>query len=237
LTIEAGGLRLEAVVFDFDGVIANSEPLHFRAYERVLAREGVALSERDYFSRYLGFDDVGAFEAIADDRGLPWTRDDVAALVARKAIELEALERDVSVLFPGAADAIARAAAVVPIAIASGARGEEIRRVLRREQLDTLFAAIVSAEDTPVSKPSPEPYLRALDLLRAARGAAIDAARCVAIEDSRWGLESARRAGMRTIAVTNTYDKAALTAYADLVIPSLAMLDLDVVASLASERA
>ena len=228
---------LSAIVFDFDGVIANSEPLHFRAYERVLAREGVTLSEHDYFARYLGFDDVGAFEAIAGDRGLAWTRDHVAALVARKAIELEALERDVSVLFPGAADAIARAAAVVPIAVASGARGDEIRRVLRREQLDAFFTAIVSAEDTPVSKPSPQPYLCALDRLRAARGAAIEAARCVAIEDSRWGLESARAAGMRTIAVTNTYNKAALTAYADVVIPSLAMLDLDVVAALASDRA
>jgi beta-phosphoglucomutase len=175
-------LRLEAVVFDFDGVIANSEPLHFRAYERVLAQAGVTLSERDYFARYLGFDDVGAFAALARDRGLTWTRDDVAALVARKATELEALERDVSVLFPGAAEAIARAAAMVPIAIASGARGEEIRRVLRRAQLDTFFTAIVSAEDTAVSKPSPEPYLRALALLRAARGTAIDAARCVAIE-------------------------------------------------------
>jgi len=183
---------LSAVVFDFDGVIANSEPLHFRAYERVLAREGVALSEGDYFARYLGFDDVGAFEAIARDRGRSWTRPDVAALVARKAIELEALERDVSVLFPGAADAIARTAAIVPIAIASGARGDEIRRVLRREHLETRFTAIVSAEDTPVSKPSPAPYLRALALLREARGAAIEAAHCVAIEDSRWGLESAR---------------------------------------------
>jgi beta-phosphoglucomutase-like phosphatase (HAD superfamily) len=176
-----------------------------------------------------------AFEAIARDRALTWTRQDVAALVARKAIELEALERDVSVLFPGAADAIARAASIVPIAIASGARGDEIRRVLRREQLDTLFTAIVSAEDTPVSKPSPQPYLRALALLRAARGAAIDAARCVAIEDSRWGLESARGAGMRTIAVTTTYDKAALMPFADVVIPSLAALDLDLVSALAAD--
>jgi beta-phosphoglucomutase-like phosphatase (HAD superfamily) len=229
-------LRLEAVVFDFDGVIANSEPLHFRAYERVLAREGVALSESDYFGRYLGFDDVGAFEAIARDRGRSWTRADVAALVARKALELEALERDVSVLFPGAAEAITRTAAIVPIAIASGARGDEIRRVLRRERLETLFTAIVSAEDTPISKPSPAPYLRALSLLSEARGAAIDAARCVAIEDSRWGLESARGAGMRTVAVTNTYDKAALTAFADAVIPSLDALDLALVAALAGER-
>ena len=227
---------LRAIVFDFDGVIANSEPLHFAAFRDVLAGEGIALTEADYYARYLGYDDVGMFQAIGAARG-GWAAAEIAGLVARKAVRLEELERHVSVLFPGAADAIGRAAAVVPIAIASGARGEEIRRVLRREQLDTFFTAIVSAEDTPVSKPSPEPYLRALDLLRAARGAAIDAARCVAIEDSRWGLESARAAGMRTIAVTNTYDKAALTAYADAVIPSLAQFDLDVVASLVIDRA
>jgi HAD superfamily hydrolase (TIGR01509 family) len=227
---------LRAIVFDFDGVIANSEPLHFRAYARVLAVEGVTLSQPDYYARYLGFDDVGAFEAIARDRGQAWTAADLNRLVERKAIELEALERDASVLFPGAADAIRRAAAMVPIAIASGARGDEIRRVVRRERLEQLFAAIVSAEDTPISKPAPEPYLHALAQLRTAIGAPLAAAECVAIEDSRWGLESARAAGLRTIAVTNSYEAAALAAYADLVIPSLAGLDLDVVAGVCRDR-
>jgi HAD superfamily hydrolase (TIGR01509 family) len=223
---------LRAIIFDFDGVIANSEPLHFRAYEGVLARVGVTLTEDDYYARYLGFDDVGAFAAIARDRRLPWRDADVRALVERKAVDLEALERDVSVLFPGAADAIRRAAAMVPIAIASGARGDEIRRVLRREQLDSFFTAIVSADDTPISKPAPEPYLRALARLRTAVSATIAARDCVAIEDSRWGLESARTAGLRTIAVTTTYEKSALGAFADLVIPSLAGVDLDVLAAL-----
>src|SRR5262245_44720804 len=181
-------MSLRAIVFDFDGVIANSEPLHFRAYRDVLAEDGVSLSERDYYTRYLGFDDVGAFRAIAADRELSWTAGHVAALVARKAIRLEALERGTSVLFPGAADAIRRAAAVVPIAIASGARGEEIRRVLDRERLASHFTAIVAAEDTPVSKPAPDPYLRVLSLLQHAIGRAIVAGECVAIEDSRWGL-------------------------------------------------
>jgi len=219
-------------VFDFDGVIADSEPLHFRAYRDVLAEDGVALSERDYYARYLGFDDVGAFEAIAADRELPWDAGRVTSLVARKAVRLEALERGVSVLFPGAADAIRRAAAAVPIAIASGARGEEIRRVLERERLAAQFSAIVAAEDTAVSKPAPDPYLRALALLRRASSRTIDAASSVAIEDSRWGLESARAAGMRTVAVTNTYEKSALVTAADLVIPSLEAMDLDVLAQL-----
>src|SRR6185295_3119231 len=110
------------------------------------------------------YDDVGAFAAIGGDRGRTWSRADVDRLVAKKATRLEALERDVSVLFPGAADAVRRASTVLPIAIASGARGEEIRRVLEREQLSSCFTAIVAAEDTPVSKPAPEPYLRAVEL-------------------------------------------------------------------------
>ncbi|HJZ76775.1 MAG TPA: HAD family phosphatase [Vicinamibacterales bacterium] len=230
-------MPLRAIVFDFDGVIANSEPLHFRAYASVLAREGVTLTEQDYYARYLGFDDVGAIEAIARDRGLSWSRAFVRTLVERKAVDLEELERHTSVLFPGAADAIRRAAAIVPIAIASGARGDEIRRVVRREQLEECFSAIVSAEDTPVSKPAPEPYLHAVAQLRTRVSASpLAAADCVAIEDSRWGLESARAAGLRTIAVTNTYDGAALAAHADLVISSLDGIDLDVVAALCRDR-
>ena len=94
---------LKAIVFDFDGVIANSEPLHFRAYRDVLGEEGVALSESDYYGRYLGYDDWGAFRAVASDLGLTWTDASIAALVQRKAVRMEVLERDHSVLFPGSA--------------------------------------------------------------------------------------------------------------------------------------
>ena len=98
-------------------------------------------------------------------RGAAWTTAHIADLVARKAVRLEVLERDASLLFPGAAAAVRRAAAAVPVAIASGALGAEIRRVLDREQLTSCFTAIVAAEDTPFSKPAPDPYLRALVLL------------------------------------------------------------------------
>ena len=224
---------LRAIVFDFDGVIANSEPLHFRAFRDVLTEEGVTLTEADYYAVYLGFDDVGVFQAIGAARG-PWTGAHVADLVARKAVRLEALERDVSVLFPGAAAAVRRASAAMPIAIASGARGIEIRRVLERENLVGCFTAIVAAEDTPVSKPAPDPYLRAVVLLGPAFVDPLAAADCVAIEDSRWGLESARAAGLRTVAVTQTYEASALIGTADLVIESLESLDLAALARLCS---
>ena len=129
-------------------------------------------------------------------------------------------------LFPGAAEAIRRAAAAVPIAIASGALGAEIRRVLDGADLTRYFAAIVAAEDTPASKPAPDPYQRAVALLSAAmREPGLPPADCVAIEDSRWGIASARAAGLRTVGVTSSYGAEELSE-ADLVIGSLADLDL-----------
>lgn len=217
---------LRAIVFDFDGVIANSEPLHFRAFRDVLGERGVVLTEADYYRRYLGFDDLGAFRAIAKDRGHAWSVTDLRALTDDKAVRMEALERDASVLFPGAAEAIQRAAAAVPIAIASGAIGAEIRRVLDGANLTRHFAAIVAAEDTAVGKPAPDPYQRAVALLSAAMDTpTLAPADCVAIEDSRWGIASARSAGLRTVGVTTSYDAGDLSE-ADLIIGSLAELDV-----------
>jgi beta-phosphoglucomutase-like phosphatase (HAD superfamily) len=217
-------MKLRAVVFDFDGVIANSEPLHFRALHDVLASTGVNLSERDYYARYLGFDDAGALHAIGADFGA-FGPEQVASLVSRKAVRFEELEADAGMLFPGAAAAIRRVAASVPIGIASGARRDEILRVLEAAGLTDLFAAIVAAEDVSRSKPDPAPYLLAVRLLAAVAGDSLQPGDCVAIEDSRWGLESARQAGLRTIAVTHTYTLAELGA-ADLVLDSLEALDV-----------
>ncbi len=221
-------MPLRAIVFDFDGVLANSEPLHFAAFRDVLASAGVTLTEADYYSRYLGFDDVGVFRTVGADHGTAWSGRDVADLVADKALRLEELERDIPVLFPGAADVVRRTAAAVPIAIASGALGPEIRRVLRHAGLIDQFSAIVSAEDTPASKPAPDPYVRAVTLLAEKLGGPpLKPSECVAIEDSRWGLDSARAAGLRTVGVTSSYGAAELQPVADLIVASIDLLDLD----------
>lgn len=211
---------IRAVVFDFDGVIANSEPLHFRAFRDVLADRGIPLSERDYYDRYLGFDDVGAFEAIGADRAITLTSEEVEALVATKARRMEALERDGSVLFPGARAAITRMAGTWPTAIASGAIRAEILRVLEHEQLTRFFRVVVGAEDTPRSKPAPDPYLHAVALLSGTIGAPLEPSECVAIEDSHWGLQSAHAAGLYAIGIAHTYAAEALVD-ADVVIDHL----------------
>jgi beta-phosphoglucomutase-like phosphatase (HAD superfamily) len=216
---------LQAIVFDFDGVIANSEPLHLLAFQQALAEDGVELSASDYYARYLGYDDVGMFEALGQNRGLSMDDRRVAALVSRKGDRMQRLLHSGSVLFPGALDFIREAAAVVPIAIASGALRHEIDEIIAAAGVGDLFAAIVAAGDTPESKPSPAPYRLAIEQLQERTGRALDPRRSVAIEDSRWGLESARGAGLRLVGVTSSYPAEELSD-AELVVAGLGALTL-----------
>ena len=149
-------------------------------------------------------------------------------LIARKGQRYESLAAAGEMLFPGAADFIRSAvAASVPIAIASGALTHEIEDVLERAGLRALFPVIVGADQTERSKPHPDPYQAAFDRLRAHTGRDLVAWRTVAIEDSRWGLVSARGADLRCVAVTNTYSEAELRPDAELVVPGLHALTLD----------
>jgi HAD superfamily hydrolase (TIGR01509 family) len=215
--------ELQAIVFDFDGVIANSEPLHLQAFQRALAEDGIDLTAADYYSRYLGYDDVGAFMALASDRGVAMSQRRITELVALKGIKLQEMMQAGSVLFPGARDFVQAAAAAVPIAIASGALRHEIEEITAAADIAGLFTTIVASGDTPQGKPSPAPYALAFSRLREMTGRDLDPRRCVAIEDSRWGLESARGAGLRCVGVTNSYPAHEL-AGAELVVEGLQTL-------------
>jgi HAD superfamily hydrolase (TIGR01509 family) len=207
-------MSLAAIVFDFDGVLANSEPLHERAYQEVFAGFGVTLTHEQYYATYLGYDDAGVFEAVSRDFRLGLDRAAIRDLITRKSRLFESSIDEERVLFPGARACVTRAAAAAPLAIASGAFRHEIEIILRRTGLLSYFPCIVGAEDTPRSKPAPDPYARAVERL------GVDPARTVAVEDSRWGIESARAAGLRVAAITTTYGADALGA-ADLVVSSL----------------
>ena len=224
---------LRAVVFDFDGVIANSEPLHFRAFRDVLAGWRVDLSETDYYRDYLGFDDLGVFRQLAVDRGLGWSSDRLAELVAIKAVCMERLEADVSILFPGADAAVRRAAAAVPIAIASGALGAGNPPRPRARTADDLLH--LHRRQRRTRRPASRRPIRISWRSRssAERWRNLRASECVAIEDSPWGLQSAQAAGLRTVAVAQTYDKSALLA--DAVIGSIDELDISMLQRLCAD--
>jgi beta-phosphoglucomutase-like phosphatase (HAD superfamily) len=214
-------MMLQAVVFDFDGVIADSEPLHLRAYQDVLRADGIPLDKEDYYARYLGYDDAGLFQALARDRGMSIDARKIDAwIVAKSRIIEEMLSRD-SVLFPGAAACVKMFAERVPLAIASGALEPEIAIVLEHAGLREYFGAIASASDGVRGKPEPDLYLLAMAKLRRLKEpASFDAGACIAIEDSHWGLEAAKKAGLRCVAVTHTYPASELAA-ADLVVDRL----------------
>ena len=226
---------LHAIVFDFDGVIADSERLHLRSYQDILAPEGITISTEEYLERYLGYDDVGVFKAVGRDKGMAMDDRRVAELIARKGERYESLAAAGEMLFPGAADFIRAAAAAVPIAIASGALTNEIEEVLDRTGLLPLFPVIVGADQTEHSKPHPDPYRTAFARLRSHTGRDLIAWRSVAIEDSRWGLVSARGADLRCVAVTNTYSAAELRPDAELVVAGLHALTLDALDALCGD--
>ena len=203
-----------AIVFDFDGVLADSEPLHFAAYQEVFSSLDVELTREEYYSNYLGYDDRGVFRKLGSAQG--WALDDrrVESLLEEKSRIFDAVIQRTDVLYPGAAECVHRLAAQFPLGIASGALRYEIEMVLKRAGLDRRFRFIIGAGDTPNSKPWPDPYIRAAELH------GVSASACVAIEDSRWGIESAKAAGMKCVGITTTYPAPELRS-ADHVIDSL----------------
>ena len=220
---------LRAIIFDFNGVIADDEPLHLEIFRRVLAEEGLAVSDADYYESYLGRDDRGCFAAALADAGRHGAAGDAAyigRLIARKADYYEGAACGRDLLFPEVPGLARRLAARYPLAIASGALRREIELWLARAGIADCFAAIVAAEDVLACKPDPEGYLRALAALNAVRADAIRPHECLAVEDSVAGVEAARHAGMRVLAVTNSYPAADLRA-ADWVVPSLAECDME----------
>jgi len=199
-------VALAGVIFDFDGVLADSEPVHLHVFQTVLDSIGITLTAEEYYANYLGYSDRDAFIHVLRDRGRDVPADELDALLEiKKGLFPQAIGGHA--LYPGAAECVARVAARVPVAIASGALRDEIELILDRSGLRPHFPLIVAAGETPRSKPAPDPYARAFELLResGALGAGAEPSQVVAIEDSEWGLQSARGAGLRTLAVLTSY--------------------------------
>ena len=217
--------EIGAVVFDFDGVLANSEPLHLRAYQSVLGEAGVTLGRDEYYQHYLGFDDVTAFRTVSERRGLGWSAQEIAEIVARKTAVFDEIVAFSDVIYPEAAACVERLAAALPLGIASGALRHEIEAILRQTGLDRHFRFIVAAGETARGKPAPDPYRRAARLHER------PPEQCVAIEDSRWGIESAKDAGLLCVGITTSYAARDLPG-ADAIIGSLDEFTLDLLARL-----
>src|SRR5574342_529767 len=198
-------ISLAAIIFDFDGVIADTEPLHFASFRQTLVGVGISLTESDYYANYLGYDDRGCFIAALTAHQRSTDPAALAQLMQRKSrAYLESVKHHL-VIFPGVREFVCEAAAAYPLAIASGALRHEIELILEQAGLRKEFLHITSAEDVTRGKPDPQPFLHTLTALkRQCRDQALTADSCLEIEDSIPGIRSAKTAGMKVLAVTNT---------------------------------
>jgi beta-phosphoglucomutase len=220
------GRMLRAIIFDCDGVIADTEPIHMATFQRVLIEEGITLSEDNYFREYLGLDDRACFTKAFAMLAVSLTVYRLNELIKRKAYFVEAAMRSSLKLLPGAAEFIQTAVECYPLAVASGALRSEIELVLKCGGLRDCFQVIVSSEDVSRSKPDPAPFIKALELLNLSDGDPIQPRECLVIEDSIHGIEAAHRAAMPCLAVANSYPRHKLS-HAAKVIDSLAQFHLE----------
>jgi len=216
---------LRAVIFDFNGIIVDDEPIHFELFQKVLAEEGIELTNDAYYARYLGFDDRGAFSFGYHEHNRSLSRQKLAQLIERKSVYYKEAIRNHVAIFPGVKKLVADLAQSLPLAVASGALRNEIETILTSTDLIHHFNAVVSAEDVKRGKPEPDIFLQALAALNVDNSDTIQAGECVVIEDSKEGIKGARRAGMKCLAVTNSHP-AELLIDADAVVTTLETVTL-----------
>lgn len=223
---------IQAIFFDFNGVIIDDEPIQMQAYKEVLRDHGIELSEADYYGA-LGLDDKG-FVRQAFQRADKQLSDDVLKIVLEEKGVRHRMMIEELPLFPGVVTFLKAAARHYPLGIVSMATLDEIAYALNRARLLQLFSIIVNTDDVNVCKPAPDCYRIGLDKLnaklQAARQLPVLPTECLVIEDSPPGIESGRAAGMRTLGVTNTVSEAELReAGAEVVTASLADWTVDAV--------
>lgn len=216
-------MPLRAIIFDFNGVIADDETQHFLTFQQALREHGLTLAKDDYYGTYLGMDERHCAEALLRCATGASDPARVRAIVDRKAaLFKDHTARHKPQLFPGIVEFVTQAGMRYRLAIATGGRREQLEFALRGTRIEQSFDVIVSAEDTPMGKPDPAIYHRALKLLNRAepRPPLIRAAECLVIEDSRAGIRAAVAAGMKVIGLSTTYPPEQLIE-AHVVLPDL----------------
>ena len=218
---------LSAVIFDFDGIIVDTEPLHYKAFQDILVPLGLGYSWDEYLRRYIGFDDRDAFREAFKAGGKQLDDRELTTLIDKKG---RAFQRAIVTgvePYPGVVELIRSIAGNLPLALCSGALPSDIHPILKQLGIDGAFDIIVTAEDVAASKPDPESYALAVARLRGAfPESCVIPGTCLAIEDTPAGIASASGAGLKILAVTNSYPEESLGG-AFKVVRSLVGIDIE----------
>ena len=195
-----------AVLFDFDGVIVNSEPLHLQAFQEVLAAEHIELTEAEYYREMIGFDDRGAFKHVFEKHQRPPDPKTFLRVMTRKSeVMMDLIHRRQFHALPGVEEFVRGLWRRYPLAICSGALREEIEAMLEGVALRDCFQTIVAAEDVTVGKPDPAGYLLTTKLVGEKIKRPLKPADCLVVEDAPTVIRSVKQAGFKTLAVATSY--------------------------------
>ena len=215
-----------AVLFDFDGVIVNSEPLHFLAFHEVLAAEKIELTESEYYQELIGFDDKGAFRHIFQLRARELDPKTFLRVMTRKSeVMMELIQRRKLEALPGAEEFVRSLWRHCPLAIVSGALREEIEAMLEGVALRDCFTLITAAEDVDVGKPDPRGYVLTAKQLSEKSKRELRPADCLIVEDAPTVIREVKKLGYPTLAVASSYPPEKL-GDADWVVRSLRSEDV-----------
>lgn len=214
---------IRAIIFDFNGVIADDETPHVLCFQQALAESGLMLTKDDYYGAYLGMDERTCTRMLLERRDGSCDEAEVFRISERKG-ELfrarTALHKPL--LFPGVVEFVKAAVKRYRLAIASGGRRAQIEEALAGTAIQCDFEVTVAAEDCPLGKPDPAIYIMTRERLNSVGGSrhGISSAECLVVEDSLAGIRSAKAAGMRVLGLATTYPIDKLHE-ADCVFPSL----------------
>lgn len=219
-------MKFLAVIFDFDGVIADTERLHYEAFSRTFQEFDIRFSWETYCDKYLHYGDREFLAVVARDHGLILTPSQVSALVLEKVRHFDAInDTGKAPLFEGVQSLLDELTARnVPVGLCSSGSAPEILPVLEHYQLRAHFQAVVTIEDVKRGKPHPEGYQLAFEMLKASVGADWTPDQVVAIEDSPGGIRAALDAGLGTVGIGSSYPLSKL-AHAHRTFTSLGLLD------------
>ena len=216
--------QIEAVIFDFDGVIVDTEPLHHAAFQRTLEPLGLHFTWQEYVETYIGFDDRDAFRHAFSAKDLLLDQETLRQLIDRKASVFNEILCSGVIAYPGVVELIHLLHThKIPLAICSGALRSDIEPILAMLNIADYFKVVVTADDVAASKPAPECYELAFQKLLSAYNSSFSKVTTIAIEDTPAGISAATAAGLKVCAVTNSYPAARLK-QATFIVESLASL-------------
>ena len=204
--------KIKAVIFDMDGVIVDSEPLHFEAHKKALEKFGIELSLEDYMDFGVAQGDDNLYEKAAQKFDIKIDKEEISKL--KKRIYREIFDQKAE-LRVGVLELIKILCKKYDLAIASSGTKDVVNHVVERFSLGDYFKVIVTGDDVERVKPYPDIYIKASQLLYASEN------ECIALEDSETGVSAAKSAGIRCIAVPCDFTRSQNLSKADLILDDL----------------